>query len=285
MMARGVCCGVLGVVLLLSSGCTVQKMGEARAQGPSREDALQALSRIGVAGASQSAGFGAGMSLGKVLRQGVTSPHVMLEVPNMMFFRDPHGEGARQIDKLLQNNPTMTIAVDYLFWFVYGNKSEGARIEDLQRGFDYLERLPGPLFVGDIPDMQGAWEAMLPASAIPPPAELDRCNDLIYAWAAKHGRVSVIPLAEYVAAIKAETPVSIGRQTRVYTMKQVLNGDRLHGNKLGQVLLAALCIDAIQRHFAVLGSTELVLDVDVLRQRVLSPASASSEVGGRAQGR
>lgn len=259
------------VIVLLLVGC-----GSLHADPgtpASREESLQALSTIGVVGASQSAGFGAGMSLGKVLREGVTAKHRMVSVPDVMFFRAPLRIGDEQVRKVLEQKPTMAIAVDYLFWFAYGQKTDERRHADLKLGMEYLERLNVPLFVGDLPDMRGAAEWMLPKPAVPSKEVLALCNEAIHKWVADNPHIELIPLAEYVAAVRSETPMTVGGQTRAHSMKEVINGDRLHGNKLGQVLLTSLCIDAIHRRYPQLTAEDLILDVDVLRKKVLSPAS------------
>jgi len=168
------------------------------------------LQRVFMIGASASSGFllqadvGVPTSLTDVLEAALVSEHEPVQAStSLSFFLSPLASGEKQIDKALAYEPTLLLALDFLFWFGYGRvASEDARLERLEQGLWLLDKLEGPLVVCDLPDMSAALDGrgpfgvpMLRPSQIPRGATLERLNAMLAAWAAERGDVIVVPLA------------------------------------------------------------------------------------------
>ena len=121
------------------------------------------LERIVVAGASVSGGFGlhrdvgGPLTFGQVLDAAITAPHgVVANRADLLFSRAPDGVGRLMMDSVIAARPTLVVAIDFLFWFGYGDLPEEKRLARLERGFALLEELECPVVVTDLPDMSAA---------------------------------------------------------------------------------------------------------------------------------
>ena len=211
--------------------------------------------RVHVIGASVSGGFRDGPMTG-AQEQGdsVTLQHVLkawcgeharatthgpLEM--MAMFTKPEEIGERQVTAALKAKPDAVVAIDFPFWFAYGyvdGEEAKARTERFAKGLALLAKLEVPLLVGDLPDMQGAARRMLAPAQIPSPAVLQQLNEQLAAWVKAHGNVRLVPLAGTVATMKqagAVLPLATGAlQTAPGAL---LQGDKLHANRLGMAFL------------------------------------------------
>jgi hypothetical protein len=93
---------------------------------------------------------------------------------------------------------TLTIAVDFLFWFVYGRHQD--RMASLNEGLALLDCVKGFVAVGTIPAVPRALVEWLPLDQRPSADELRRINERIAEWVAAHPNAILIPWAETAAA-------------------------------------------------------------------------------------
>src|SRR5580765_3781161 len=145
------------------------------------EQAVPALQRIAVIGASLTAGMGldpanplaSRLNLSKVVEASLKSAHdPVLQQGSLMFFMDPIGTAKGMAPALKSAKPTLIVGVDYLFWFGYGSNlpNEADRLALLEKGLKTLEEYDCPILVGDFPDMSAATKVpqpILPADAVP----------------------------------------------------------------------------------------------------------------------
>lgn len=217
--------------------------------------------RLVVLGASASVGFGPQEEAGRVvglaelLDELVLAPH---EPPrscaSALFFTAPERWGEDLLAAAERARPTAVIAVDYLFWTVYGQRaSEAARLEALEVGLAALDRLSVPLVVGDLPDMSAAIGSMLRRSQVPQPDTLARANARLRAWAATRPLVTVLPLAARVSGFAAAAPDGAAR----------IQPDRLHPTVLGLGELAVGALSVLPGAAAAAGRDELLLDARI----------------------
>ena len=164
---------LLPAALLLSGCAELFLSAEERAR---RREALAMVERVGVLGASLSAGFGTGRTLADILDAAIRPRHEVIDASDPFFFRDPAAAGQRSAALLGERMATCVVALDYLFWFVHGKKTGERRKADLEEGLCRIEALGCPVFLGDLPDMRGAAADMLPRESIPPPEELAALN-------------------------------------------------------------------------------------------------------------
>lgn len=253
-------------------------------------------------GASLTDGFANGMPIATMLDKSIGVDHRPVErVSSNAFFTMPLKIGDQQLRRALHLEPTCVIAVDFLFWYVYG--PTGRHIDDLQanpledeearkrevralsdatpedlprvvrlltleRGLRELDKLRVPMVIGDIPDMTGALPIMLPKRAIPSIDIQKAANERIRAWAIERkDHVLLFPLASRVLAMKQgkmEIPATKSEPAVPLAMEVALGRDRLHPSKIGALVFMSELVDALRKF---LPGHANALDFD-LRERI-----------------
>jgi hypothetical protein len=245
-------CRFVAIVLLLAPAPAAR----AQERAPASPGAGRPV--VAVIGASVSAGFqdfvtsaarDAGrrnrtMSLWVALRK--VWPAGVVTIGNhgqLLFFQDPARHGGKAVNEALATQPSLVVALDFLFWFGAGAAPRGegeaaARLAKQKLGLELLERFPVPMIVGDYPDMTGADPEMIPPSWVPGGAALEKLNGALREWAAARKNVRLFPLSQFVKAAKleGETIRYHDREVKLPPL-HVLQTDRLHATKLGMVFL------------------------------------------------
>lgn len=189
------------------------------------------LERVAVIGASVSAGFAA-PRVAVAITDAMREPREILDVASVWMFRDVYTDGARQVDAAIVYAPTVTVALDFLFWYAYRSTDAAERMASLERGLAELARLSGPLALGDLPDMRGASEAILSPAAIPPPDELARMNARVHGWAAARPDTTILPLGAWSQLLAGDQRIELAPGETVEP-RSLLFVDGLHVNALG----------------------------------------------------
>lgn len=221
--------------------------------------------RLEIVGASVSAGFVDGVltggdpsnqtvPLGQLVKRWVQSTETKVNSrADAMMFLEAERSGALQLERAKKQEPSVLLAVDFLFWFAYGQidstgKGEGkARLERLQRGLALLDSVPCPMLISDLPDMRGASPRMLRPSMIPSTDDLKVLNEEIRTWASTRPRVRVFDLAATVARLKNEGVVlPCGDHEVPSGPGALLQKDLLHANRLGMAYLG-FCLQPLVR--------------------------------------
>jgi len=191
------------------------------------------LDRVAIVGASVSAGFG-GTPFGDAFTR--AAPHSAVESEaNVMMFRDPVGDTHAQLVRAIAFRATTIVALDVLFWDLYGSTDAAWRDRALAAALDELERarVGGAwVVVGDIPLITTAAEWMLPHDQIPTPDALATANAKIAAWATGRERVLLVPLVAWTEPLRSGGTVDLAPGERV-DARTLLAGDGLHANPLG----------------------------------------------------
>jgi hypothetical protein len=170
---------------------------------------------------------------------------------DMLMFQDAETKGRLQIERTLKSPPDLVFAVDFLFWFGYGrlraDDEAAARLRRFEAGLGLLAQLQCPVVVGDLPDVTGASARMISPAMIPAPAVLARLNERLRAWAAERRQVVVFPVAELVLRMKRDgvaLPLAAGELAT--PPGGLMQGDRLHANRLGMAWLGFRLQDALR---------------------------------------
>ena len=149
--------GWLGLVALVPScgrgtGSGPPALGSGAPGGSAVSGPALPLDRIAIVGASISAGFG-GTPFGEAFTAGAPRSRVDAAA-NVMLFRDPLGDIRRQVAQAKAFNATTVVAVDLLFWTVYGSSDRawhdagsGSPRRPHPRGFE-VRLHPPRLFAG-----------------------------------------------------------------------------------------------------------------------------------------
>jgi hypothetical protein len=260
---------------------------------PAAKAAPAALLReVHVLGASVSAGFGLkpkGMNLGKVLAaslpEGTPAPKV--HASELMFF-DPLGFAAQALEQLENEEPSLVIAIDYLFWFGYGTtwKDEAGRLQALELGLGLLEKQSCPILLGDFPDMSSAVSApipMLPAAAVPKPETLAKLNERLRAWAKDRKNVLLVPLAGLMDQLLRDQAITLGpNQWPAGTAKQLLQKDGLHPTVEGTVAVWLLADSVLEAQLPECKSIPRVREVGILMDKLAPGSKVLAEPAGKA---
>ncbi|RMH02577.1 MAG: hypothetical protein D6702_08440 [Planctomycetota bacterium] len=239
---------LLAPLLLLPTACST---------GAAAPEVVAPWQRLAVLGASASAGFGieAGggpVDLAELLDLAVLAPHRPPErQATELFFLNPEGWGELLVDRVKERRPTGVVAVDYLFWSVYGVKaSEGERLAALERGLERLATLSCPIVLAEIPDMSAAVGGMLSRRQVPAPETLALANARLRSWAARRPNTVLLALDPALLAEPA------------------LQKDHLHPTLLGLAEIAVRALDGLDRLDGAPAPTDtLLLDPEVLAAR------------------
>ena len=251
--------------------------------------------RVVVIGASASAGFtmtepfgGTNtmkLALDRYLDAALKVPHEGVQnFGTALFFMRPELMGLRQIDLARDAKPSLVVAVDFMFWFCYGDvKTDADRKARFEKGLDLLDKFHCPLLVGDIPDASAAVQTgMLSQQQVPSTEARAAANRRLKEWAAARTNVTVIPLAKFTRDAMENKAVSFrGIALAAGRTRGLLQNDNLHPNQSGCAMLALMIFDTFISDHSDLSSNSVLWNPRSVLQRALSipprPAKAASE--------
>lgn len=234
---------VAGIAYALPSGCE-QRLSV-------KERAPTIYDRVVFIGASASSGYelGPGVSLASVFEDRLAVAHYNISnLADGKFFMKSTAERSAIVDDALTRKPTLVVALDFLFWFAHGVPSDDAsRRAAMDEGLGLLDHFSCPLVVGDLPDVSVAGERTPVIRLVLPSREtLTWANERIRQWVSKRNLTTptlLVPLADAVAAQLAGASLRIG--DREYKTDGLLQADRLHPTKDGEVMLSRLVEQAL----------------------------------------
>jgi hypothetical protein len=229
--------------------------------------------RVAVIGASASAGFGCTYRLTKDDGEYMRSFRLIdmvqcacdelelktLDTSSGFFFFSPVKNGAAAAKRASEFNPECVVALDFLFWYCYGEdgptgealKSESERLDKFELGLKELGVFTVPVLVGDIPNMQRAVGKMLSESQMPSADTLAKANARLAEWAKDRANVRVLPLAAMQDSLMTTNSLEINGRKLVGTEDApLLQRDQLHPAPHGMAGLACAVADAIKENAA-----------------------------------
>jgi hypothetical protein len=215
--------------------------------------------RVVIIGASASAGFVMTEPLGGpvttdcklrfYLDAAIAVPHPGLrDFSTALMFLNPDTLGPQQVEAAAAARPTLVIGVDFLFWSCYGRGlTDAGRLQHFAAGLKLLEQFHCPLVIGDIPDASAATNTgIISADMVADAAVRAAANQRLKAWAARHPRVAIVPLANFMRRVAANQAVTVhGRKFAAGTTREFLQADELHPTPRGAALLALGIFDAL----------------------------------------
>lgn len=213
--------------------------------------------RIAVVGASSSAGFGvvspggAPARLSDCLHAAITTDNtIVFDGASELLFMAPEALGASQAQAALAKDPTLLVAVDFLFWYFYGNGTTTAdRLARLETGFSLLESFDCPVIVGDLPYMIEAAGGMIPWSMMPDAEGFAPANARIHAWVDAHPNVTLVSLDATHKLLKSGGTYTRGSfEWDTQARGTLLQADHLHPNLAGTAAMAVEILHALAQH-------------------------------------
>ena len=216
-------------------------------------------SRVVVIGASASAGFTLSEPFGGPntekcklhhhLDAAIIAPHAPVKsFASGLFFLSPDAMAAQQTEAVTNQQPTLVVATDFLFWFCYGEgDTDAERAAHFEAGLRALEKIRCPLLVGDIPDASSATNSgIISVDQVPSETARLAANARLKKWAAKKPNVILVPLAEFMRATKANAQIKIHDTVLpAGTTRALLQPDGLHPNVRGAKVLSLGILDAL----------------------------------------
>jgi len=251
--------------------------------------AKAACSRIVMIGASASAGYTESEPLGgpatlqlrlnKYLDAALLASHEPVRnFSSAMLFLQPESQGQSQSERALQSNPSLLVALDFLFWFCYGEgSSDKDRLERFEHGLKLIEPFKCPVVLGDIPDASAAVERMLSPDQIPSPAALTAANRRLKEWAAARKQTVVVPLSSFMRNAMANKTVTVHGHTFTEGRTRVfLQEDKLHPSPAGCAILAVAIFDSFLANQTSISSNDFRWDAKEIYRLALQPAGTSN---------
>lgn len=216
---------------------------------------------VAMIGASASAGFvlsepfggtnTTACKLSYYLDAAIAAPHPPIKnLSTALLFLNPDTFAPMQVAIVTNSHPTLVIAVDFMFWFCYG---EGATDADRARHFEYglklLDQIPGPLVVGDVPDASAAaTTGIISQAQVPSETARLAANQRLREWAKKRGNVVIVPLADFMRHTMANEAVTFhGQGVPAGKTRALLQPDLLHPNPRGDSMLTLAILDILTR--------------------------------------
>ena len=258
---------------VLTGALVVAAPGRDPARASDREVSI--LARPMVIGASISAGFAAGKDLSQVLDAMLGRDHGSIETAfSMLFWREPIETARSQAALALESEPTLVIAIDFLFWLACGGRdldgepvTGGAqRLALLKHGLELLEPLPCPIVLGDLPHYRKDLSRMIAPATMPTPELLDELNRELRRWSERRGDVIVLPLAREIETAQddAETVVG-GWACREGRTRGLLQPDGIHPTLEGLVwIVHVMATEMVAREWIEKVETDLPRILDEL---------------------
>ena len=220
------------------------------------------LERVAVTGASVTAGWGVQtppikgefggypINLKHIVDAMILAPHEEVAYfGEPMFFARPVVYGSKLIDEITEYDPTLIVAVDYLFWFAYGNvglAGEKYRINKFKEGLSILENIQSHLIIGNIPDVRKAIGKVLSASQVPAVETIQKMNNMLRSWALLHPNVKVLNVYELYKALLDDATLTTSSYTwPAGSQEKLLQKDMLHTTFEGTVAVSLVVADAI----------------------------------------
>jgi hypothetical protein len=213
--------------------------------------------RVVMIGASASAGFvlsepfggtnTAKCKLSYYLDAAITAPHSLTNLSSALVFMSPEAFEPVQVNNALKMKPTLVIAVDFMFWYCYGNGPEAERAQKFEQGLKLLEQFPCPLVVGDVPDASSATNTgIIGPEQVPSEATRRAVNQRLRTWAAAHTNVTVVPLAEFMHTVMANEAVKLRDETLpAGKTRTLMQNDQLHPTPKGATVLTLAILEAL----------------------------------------
>jgi len=196
---------------------------------------------------------------------------------DMFFFLRPDRAGQQLARMALSREPTLLVALDFLFWFGYGAlEADETRAARLERGFALLAPFECPIVVSDFPDLNEAVGRMISRAQMPTDDELDTLNRMLREWADARGDVAILPLADLLATLRSGAPILIADATwEGDAVTGLLQEDRMHATPAGMLVVIRQLLAEIVGLAPTIGSvTDLAFDPAQALERLHAVATA-----------
>ena len=193
------------------------------------------------------------LALDVSLKKLLQNPKIQItNLSNRLCFLTPLIISHKQIFDAKRKHPSVIIAVDQLFWHLYGRFSSNEdRLKTFQNALDNLSPLESPLIIGNIPDASEAVRIMLSASQVPNLETINKANQILNEWVKKRiknkKQTVIIDLAEFMKLCAANKEIKLNNITYPAGItRDFLQADRLHPTPAGISAISYAVMDAMK---------------------------------------
>jgi hypothetical protein len=239
---------LLAALFIAMGACAVVAQPAPAVPAPTPDAGV--LERMVVLGSSASAGFRTPATLNLLIEPMITAEHEPVQsAASSLFFLAPEKTGESLAVSAADHDPTLVIALDYLFWFGYGEvRSENARLELLELGLGKLERFDCPVIVSPYPVVTKAIGKILSPAQVPAAATLERLDARVEQWVAENPNVYIVSVPEIYAQLQQNPPSEIaGQEWPRESGAKLMQSDFLHPTIEGMVAVSALVLQDLVR--------------------------------------
>jgi len=191
------------------------------------------------------------LALDVYLKKLLPNPKIeIFNLSNRLCFLSPLVVSHKQIFDADRKHPSVIIAIDQLFWHLYGRfPNNGDRLKTFQNALNKLSSIECPLIIGNIPDASEAVRKMLSASQVPKLETIHKANQILNEWVKK--RVNnkkptvIVDLAEFMKLCAANKEIKLSNITYpAGVTRDFLQADRLHPTSAGISAISYAVMDA-----------------------------------------
>lgn len=189
------------------------------------------------------------LALDRYLNRAIAEPEIKFtNIAKRFSFLYPLGISHKQVTETLARKPTVVIAVDQLFWQLYGNfSSPENRIKTFKAALAKLDPITCPLVIGNIPDASHSINKMLAASQIPKLEIIKKANLILEEWVSKRKQTVILDLAQFMRLSVANKEIKLKHITYPEgATRKFLQSDMLHPTPEGAEAISYAVVDALQ---------------------------------------
>ena len=187
--------------------------------------------------------------------------------------------GRQLVGNARDRNPTLIVALDFLFWYGHGAQgSDAARMSLFEQGLAQLESFPCPIVVGDLPDLGAALGGQSPVlggrpaltrEQLPSAKAREELNERLQAWAADRPNVVVVPLSTlYVDALAGREITVRGNRWPAGSKAVLLQPDWAHTTLRGSIAAWIVALDRLVLAHPEIDAKSFEWDAETIRQKV-----------------
>jgi hypothetical protein len=205
----------------------------------------------------------------------------------MLFFRDPVEYGTRYARAAQAQEPTLVVAIDFLFWFGYGfTMNEDTRLKQLETGLSLLDPFDCPVLVGDFPNLLVAAREgvgihgapMISEWQVPKPETLALLNERLLEWAGAKPNVHVVPMTSFLEQIRSGAALEIqGCCWPEDSLELLIDKDLLHTTFEGTIALTLLALETLVKGEEGINKEHFHWDRQLVRKRALEARAKERE--------
>ncbi|MDB4296155.1 hypothetical protein N9940_01010 [bacterium] len=197
------------------------------------------------------------LSLDRYLGRAIVAPHG--EIKNFgtkLVFLSGDPTLKKNVERAIEKKPTVVFAIDYLFWYVYGDpKKRGKGMDELSdeeflaRGLSHLEAFKCPVILGDIPDGEKSVGLILSEKEYPGADAIQKANLQIDEWLKRQPQVVRLPLAAFLSQAVENQEITIAGEVTPAGKSQgrFLQQDLLHPTQDGAAAIILKSLEELRK--------------------------------------